>query len=345
MKYGLIPESKFEEEALKANPAAKTLFEPILPVLQSRALITAVRLGIFECIGTNSRTAEEISSSLSLDCEVLKMLMRVFECAGYIESELEHYRLNEISIKSLYPESMMNLSSWVKLNHIQWDAITHLEEVVQSGKGIDLHNRFGSDKDWKVYQEAMLETARPASEWVASKVNIKPGAEHMLDIGGSHGFYSAAICRLNPPLQAEVLELAEAVEHASELAEKGGYHDLLTYRKGNALEIDFEPEYYDAVFLGNILHHFTAEQNEMLFAKIKKSLKDEGTIAIWDIKTPEIYASPDLIGDGFALFFRITSSTKCYSQEEYTSWLAENEFGDIKVFPSASHVLITARVY
>lgn len=344
MKYKLVAENPIEAEALKSNITAQALFDPILPVLQARALMVAVRSGIFDEIGGGSSKADDLSTALSLDAGVLRMLLRVLSCAGYLISENDEYRLTEVALKSLCSRSPLCLSAWVELNYIQWNAITALENVLRTGQGIDLHQNLGGEKEWRTYQQAMLETARPVADWVASHVPIRKGAKRLLDIGGSHGLYGASICRRNPPLRSEVLELPDAVEPARNLAKQEGIDDVVVHRAGNALTDELGYQIFDAVFLGNILHHFTPDQNQKLLHKISSVLIRGGTVAIWDLKKPDFDSKPDLISDGFALLFRITSSTECYTEEEYCSWMSTAGFINIETISSPTHVLITAQV-
>jgi tRNA A22 N-methylase len=43
---------------------------------------------------------------------------------------------------------------------------------------------------------------------------VPRGARDLLDIGGSHGYYSVALCRRHPTLRAVILDLPQAVVHA-----------------------------------------------------------------------------------------------------------------------------------
>lgn len=344
MKYGLIPENQLEEDALRSNPTAQAMFDPILPVLQARSLMAAVRLGVFEEMGDGTRGAGELAGELGLDDETMDLLLRVLTCSGYLSYESNRYGLTEVSRLSFLSASRFRLSSWVELNRIHWEAVAGLEKSLKTGEGVDLHEQLVSDRDWRVYQEAMLETARPAADWVASHVPVREGAESMLDIGGSHGLYSAMICRRNPPLCAEIVELPEAIEHAQELARQEGIDDVVRYRLGDAMALELGSQVYDAIFLGNILHHFTEDQSRRLLSAVRSALKPGGTAAIWDLRIADANSSPDLVGDGFALLFRITSSSRCHTTEQYSDWMRAAGMSDIEVTPTASHVLITGRV-
>jgi len=345
VKYKFVPDNPAEEKALKSSPAALPLFDPFLPPLQSRSIMAGVRLGIFKAIGLKAHTAEELSESLSLDADCVRLLLRVLACAGYVTQEGANYSLTELARNTLLPGSPMELLGWVEYNYLHWNIIEKLEEVLKSGKGIGIRESIGEPENWAIQQQAMLETARPAAPLVASLVPIKDSAKKMLDIGGSHGLYGATICRKHAPMRSEVLELHEAVERARKLARAEGIDDVVTHRGGDVLK-DELGKGYDAVFLGNINHHFTPAQNLKLFQRIKNALTKSGTVAIWEFKRPDPFAEPDLIGDGLALFFRITSAAQCYTSEDYIGWIKSAGFIEVKVHPTPfapSQILVSGR--
>jgi hypothetical protein len=165
-----------------------------------------------------------------------------------------------------------------------------------------------------------LRSPRQLAPLVARIVPVKPGAEKLLDIAGSHGLFGALICREHPPMRSVVLDLPEAVVQARRLAHEEGLDDVVTHQAGDAL-VDDLGDRQDVVFLGNILHHFSPDQIEGLLGRIRSALSPGGTVAIWELRRPEPSDAPDIMGDGFALFFRVTSSARCYATGEYLDWL------------------------
>jgi len=345
MKYQLVADNPEEEKALKANISAKPLFDPFLPVLQARAIMAAVRLGIFETIARNSYTIDQIAAKTSLDSEGLQLLLRVLANAGYVSYQENRFELTEVAANTLLPDSPMRLSGWLEYNYIQWDIICRLEDVLRAGKGLDFHSFLKEPCDWAINQRAMLETARPAASGVASQIPIRAEARKMLDLGGSHGLYGAMICRMHPPMRCHVLELPEALEHAKALACEEGIDDIVEHRAADILTDNLGLG-YDAAFLGNITHHFTSSQNRTLFRRIRKALAPGGTIAIWEFISPESDAKPDLVGDCLALFFHLTSQAKCYTASDYVEWLRAAGYEEITLHavPSPSQILVTGRV-
>src|SRR4030095_7012766 len=94
------------------------------------------------------------------------------------------------------------------------------------------------------------------------------------------------------------------------------------------------------------LHHFTATQIADLLRRVRAGMTPGGTVAIWDVLQPAPGEPPELLGDAFALYFRLTSSARCYTTAEFTSWLSDTGFDDLQVhaFPlGRSTAVITGR--
>jgi ubiquinone/menaquinone biosynthesis C-methylase UbiE len=181
---------------------------------------------------------------------------------------------------------------------------------------------------------------------VATMVPVRRDATRLLDIAGSHGLFGALIARAHPPMRSQVLDLPQAVEQARKLASAEGLDDVVTFRVGDALVDDLGAD-CDVVFLGNILHHFTPQQIGDLLARVRRAMSAGGTVAIWEVSQPAADdAQPDLIGDAFALFFRLTSTARCYTVGEFTGWLTAAGFTDVQVQPLPvlrSLTLVTGR--
>jgi hypothetical protein len=116
-------------------------------------------------------------------------------------------------------------------------------------------------------------------------------------------------------MRSEVLDLPQAVQQAQKLGSTEGLDDVVTYRAGDALVDDLGAD-YDVVFLGNILHHFTPQQIGELLARVRRAIS------------------------------AATSTARCYTAGEFTSWLANAGFTDVQVqrLPvGRSLILVTGR--
>ncbi|HYP89783.1 MAG TPA: methyltransferase, partial [Polyangiaceae bacterium] len=170
------------------------------------------------------------------------------------------------------------------------------------------HQQLGNDGEtWAAYQRAMLELARLDASSVARRVPVRRGARRLIDLGGGHGLFGAAICRAHPPLQSTVFELPGALPEARRLAEMEGLAPWVTHRAADLSTCDFEAG-VDVALLCNVLHHFEREARASLLERVFAALSPGATIAIWEPEAPAPGAPPELAGDAVALYFRVTSS-------------------------------------
>jgi len=333
MRYGPIAEDPLEEQLLASRRAPLGLFATFLPLVQARALMAGVSSGVFEGLRGGERDAAELASDLAVDGDTLLLLLRVLARSGYLEESAHGtYGLSDVARTTLVGDSPDRVTAWVGMMEMFWSRLADMGEVLRTGHGVDMHGDLGDASDWAVYQAAMLENARRMAPLVAATVPVKAGATTLLDIAGSHGLFGALIARAHPPMRSLVLDLPPAVEAASKLAAAEGIDDVVSYRSGDALADDLGAG-YDVVFLGNILHHFIPSQITGLLERIRRALSPGGTVAVWDGAQPGPGDPPDLAGDAFSLFFRLTSTARCYTATEHTGWLAGAGFVDVQLHP------------
>jgi hypothetical protein len=345
MRYSAIAQNPAEQAMLQEANAPTAIFDTFLPLVQAQSIMVGVRLGVFECLREGVRTPDQIAGALALDAETLELVLRVLACAGYVTRTHEGYLITEVARNTLLSDSPARVTAYVGLNAMAWSWIGRLDEVVRTGRGMDQHyDLIRDDTQWAIYQAAMLETARGLATMVAELVPIRPGARRLLDVAGSHGLYGAVLCRKHPPMRSDVLDLPQAVRESAPLARAEGIDDVVSHRAGDALVDDLGRD-YDAAFLGNLLHHLTPDQCQQLLGRVRQAVAPGGTVAIWEVRRPGPEAPPDLFGDAFALYFRLTSTASCYSEEEYTRWLGEAGLEGVMVqpVPAPNMILITGR--
>jgi hypothetical protein len=65
-------------------------------------------------------------------------------------------------------------------------------------------------------------------------------------------------------------------------------------------------------------------------------------LTICEVVQPDPDEPAELLGDAFALCFRMSSSARCYTTAEYTGWLGDAGFVDVQVqpFPLTSAIAV-----
>lgn len=320
MRYGAIPTSPLEWLALHSGKVPVPILDFMVPLLQTRALMAAVRLGVFEALRAGPRSVAEISRERGLDAETLALVLRVLEASGYVRRLGQTYELTDVSRQSLLEGSRMALVGFARWNYWQWEKVERLDEVLVTGRGLDFHRTMDAPSDWEDYQRAMLEMARAQARVAVPLIQVPKGATRLLDLAGSHGLLGAALCRAHPPLRSTVCELPAAIEIARALAREERIDDVVTHVEAD-LRTDPLPEGADLALLANILHHFQRETAVVILERAARALRPGGRIAIWDVERRPDGAPSELVGDAMSLWFRITSEARCHAAEDYASFL------------------------
>jgi hypothetical protein len=345
MKYGAIPSNLLERMALWSGKVPVPLIDVLFGPLKARAIMAGVSLGVFQAIGDGERAVADLARTLQLDSAALELLLRTLVVCDYIVQRGERFALSSLARQTMVEGGSMPLVGYLRFTYTQWEFIGQLETLVRTGRGLDFHDTMTADDKWHDYQLGMLELARIEAPVVAAKVPVRRGATSLLDLGGSHGLFGAAICRKHPRLRSTVIDLPQAVAQARPLAEAAGIADVVTHREGDLLTSDLGHD-HDVVLLANVLHHFGAERMVPILARARDAMRADATIAIWEAEAPK-KGSRASHGDAVALYFRLTSTAGAYHADDYSEWLREAGFGAVRVARPAlspGNVLVTGRV-
>ncbi len=346
VKYKLIAENAEEQQKIDTEiMPIMPLIDTTTPLIQSRSIMTAVRLGIFEAIGEGNSRLEDISQKLSLNQHALKLLLQMLLHTSYLEQQQEEYFLTDSAKETLLSSGSRSMVNTINYSFIRWNMLNNLEKVLQTGEGVDIHSNYlNNSDDWAAYQGFMAELAETSAKKIAPLIPVKRGAKKLLDIGGSHGFYGAMICRENSPMQSTVLDLPGAVAYSSEKAKERGLDDIVTYSAGDAVKDSWEEESYDVIFIGNIMHHFSFEQNQILLQKSFRALNEGGTLVVLDLEPSKKRSTSSLLGDAASLMFCLNSGTECYCAQDYQQWIEKIGFAEIQQHPThwSGQLLVTA---
>lgn len=101
-------------------------------------------------------------------------------------------------------------------------------------------------------------------------------ARRVLDLGGGHGLYPAALCRINPQLEGVVFDLPEIAQVAGNYIERQGLQDRITTREGNFYH-DSLGEDYQIVLAVNAFHR-QPEILRQLLDKIYAAMDSSGVL-------------------------------------------------------------------
>jgi SAM-dependent methyltransferase len=316
----MIGESLLERIIARTNVAPAPLIETQIAFSMARSIMAGVKLGIYEAVGTSAKTAVQVAEVCKTDPEATTKLMNALVGCGYLRHRDGRYSLAPKARKWLLRDSPTSLADKLLFQYEEWDVVAQYERYVTTGEPLDVHGSSAAVFDWNRYQRAMRALASISAEEVAKRLPLPAGATTMLDVGGSHGYYSVCTCRRSADLRATILDLPEAVEYAAPILAREGMGERIRYRAGNALSEDLGVDAWDVIFLSQLVHHFTDEQNRGLMRRIARALKTNGVCVLLDTLRPPSPEEAGGMGAVLDLYFAATSQSGTWPLTTMQAW-------------------------
>ena len=177
-------------------------------------------------------------------------------------------------------------------------------------------------RDIPVFMDAMA--SRPdsiAKEAVSHILMRKKDARNVLDLGGGPGKYSKVFVERG--LRAVIFDTEEVIDYVSTGFNLNQIEDLTLVKGDFTKDIKtYIHEKFDIVFMGNICHIYSQNNNRKLIRQVHDLLNRKGIIAIEDFvrgRSPhaQIFAVNMLAN---------SEEGNTWSEEQYREWLKDGGF-------------------
>jgi SAM-dependent methyltransferase len=281
--------------------------------------MTAERLGIFTLLGAGARSADDLSEAVAAKPRGVRMLCDALVSLGLLERNGGLYANSELARNFLISTSPQSQSALVQHAARLYERWGRLYDVVKTGSPLDERagdpRLLGSEVD---FARAMASSGALHAQETVDKLNLVQ-ARHMLDLGGGPGIYAIEFARRFPQLHVVVFDREQTVKVAEENIRKAGLSQRVTVRAGDLFRDDFSGA-YDFIWVSNIVHAYSAADNQRLIAKAAQALVCRGQLCVKDFML-----EPDHSGPTWACLFALnmlinTPGGDCYSAEEIQGW-------------------------
>ena len=318
MRVGLTAENPLDTAILATGIVPIAMLEAYSPVY-ARAIVVATKLGVFEALRDGGRSAELVAEACGTGASATEKLLNLLVTMRYLHHRSGAYTLARNTRRWLLADAPESVRDVILMKELEWTWIDQLEDFVRQGRPLNVHGRM-STEDWGAYQRGMRAQANVLATWVARRAPVPRGARDMLDIGGSHGYFSVVLCRRHSELRATVLDLPSAIEHAAPLLERERMGDRVVLRAGDALVDDLGEATYDLILIFSLVHHFDDATNRRLVSSAARALRPGGYLVIGDAMRPSSPGKGGQQGAFFDLYFALTSQSGLWSVDEMRDW-------------------------
>jgi len=290
-------------------------------VLFGRVFAVAVRRGVFESLRTGPRTLAEVSLASGLAPDALMLFLESSTVGGYVRSRKGRYELTSGGRAWLLrgsPSSLVSLIGYFETLHQRWG---NLDQSLERGTPAQPYYAKFQAEDWRLYVYAMRDLARFLIPYILPRIGIPDGAHSLLDIGGSHGLYTFECVRRVPGLQGTVIDFPAVTSLTEELVREHQLDGRVSVLAGDLREIPY-PSGQDVVFLFNVVHGLSPEENQQVIRRALEALKAGGKLFILEQclenrrRSPLARFLPLMVG----LNLLLEIGARAYAVEEIGQW-------------------------
>ena len=275
------------------------VFDTAIAYQKTAALIAAVKLDIFTAIGRETMSAEELASKTGASVRGLRILCDFLTVIDLLKKEDLRYSLTHSSgvfLDASSPFAMGSIVDFVAAPEMLALFFDDPASYVRRGGANGLTNVAPDHPVWVRFARAMVPFAKVTAKRVASYVATLPESPNsVLDIAAGHGLYGIEIAKSVPNARVTAVDWKDVLAVARGHAQEAGVNNRFHYLAGNALELDWGPE-FDLILLPNFLHHFDEQTCTSLLRKVKGRLAVGGTALAVDFVPNEDRVSPPVPG-------------------------------------------------
>ncbi|MBZ5495348.1 MAG: methyltransferase domain-containing protein [Acidobacteriia bacterium] len=320
------------EAAMRARDASGSLPDELLQTLrafqESRALLTAIELDVFSAVGGGA-SAESVAACLATDTRATEMLLNALAAIGMLSKESGIFHNTRTSARYFTAGSPDNSREGLMHTVHLWPRWSTLTDCIRAGTAVISRETGARDENWThAFIAAMDRNAAERIPLVVRAVDLE-GVHRMLDLGGGSGAYSIAFAQASGDLQVEILDLPEVVPITGKYVEMAGLTARIKIGAGD-LRADPLGAGFDLVFVSAICHMLDPGENRDLFQRCCQALGPQGRLVVQDF-----ILEPDKTSPKSAALFALnmlvgTRAGSSYSIDEYTAWMREAGFPDVK---------------
>jgi len=292
---------------------------------RSCVLITAGHLALFTWLGKRQKDAIALVAHFGGSPVGWEIFCNALCAMGLLRKRGKKYANSAFSLRRLVGSD----ASFLLPEYDAWKRWGGLASALQSGKRPKTHKPFFSDRnEARRLLDALHLDGQEIAPHLIEKLPLNR-SRTLLDIGGGLGAFSIAFCRRYAKLQATLVEHPRIVTLARRAIAQAGLSKRISVVGMNFARQDL-PRGFDTVYVSNILHSQSVDENRSLLWKIRNCLNPDGYLIVRDV-----FMSRDRIAPEWATLFSValllyTPNGRCYALDEILGWLREAGFSKLK---------------
>jgi predicted nicotinamide N-methyase len=301
--------------------------------LSSKALFSAVELGIFDVLEEGPRSVTELGQRIGLAERPARMLLLALEGEALVRRFGDRYANEPIASTYLVTSSPSYMGALAAHQGRHFERLVHLTDVLRAdappeAPGGGYTGAYDATQAWaRRWTAAFRASSLLMADALAAAVPLD-GRPRLVDLGCASCSYSIAFAKANPGLHVTAVDQPAIADAARELVSQAGLEDRITLRGGNIFEEAFSE--HEIALLSHVVQGFDRERASSLIRWIHQWLPPGGELLI-HTHLPERATVPFPYVFGLILMANNTQGGETHDEQTTTTWLREAGFRSITV--------------
>jgi SAM-dependent methyltransferase len=319
-----------ESNETPVMPAPEILDQMDAHIYQVAIFRAALEMQIWAKVAAGDDTADRIAASQHWDPLGTRMLLDDLCALKLLTKEGDRYWLVPEAEYYLLPDKPTYMGRYL-LSDFGWEGNGQLAESIRTGKRPTGYNATstetadtwigGYSRSW-ASPETYL--GRCDEMWRKLGIQARDGLR-VLDVACGPAPRSFSLARVHPGVSVTLLDWEKILTIAGRVAAHLGVKTQITLLQGDLWTVPFGSNHYDVIYLGNITHFFSPEQNTRLFRKAHEALVPGGMLVVNAVRRE----CPDPMGPAL-WFYAISKGGAPYEFQEYKDMLEHAGYSDIE---------------
>ena len=252
----------------------------------AKAVATAASLRIPDVLAQGPKTAQEVAQAVGADPSAVYRLMRGVASIGILDAQGDRFSLTPLGeiLRSDVPGSMRSalVAEMAPGHWLPWGL---LEDAVRTGKpaaqkalGMDVWTYYEKNaEEGFLFAEAMSGLSTLAIYAVLGVYSFA-GARKVVDVGGSHGAFLAAVLQRETTARGVLFDRPEVIEGAGAALEGAGVSSRVERVAGDFFH--GAPSGGDVYLLKHVLHDWSDDECVTILRHVREAMATDARVVV-----------------------------------------------------------------